>query len=50
MRSIPAFNHLRMRFLRTLPDARGGDALDLCGGCGIGALHLARTAARRRQR
>jgi methylase of polypeptide subunit release factors len=33
-----------MRFLRTLPDARGGDALDLCGGCGIGALHLGRTA------
>ena len=41
---FPAFNHLTMRFLRTLPDARGADALDLCGGCGIGALHLARTA------
>ena len=41
---FPAFNHLTMRFLRILPDARGGDALDLCGGCGIGALHLARTA------
>jgi hypothetical protein len=41
---FPAFNHLTLRFLRTLPDARGGDALDLCGGCGIGALHLARTA------
>jgi hypothetical protein len=41
---FPACNHLTMRFLRTLPDARGGDALDLCGGCGIGALHLGRTA------
>jgi hypothetical protein len=41
---FPAFNHLTMRFLRILPDARRGEALDLCGGCGIGALHLARTA------
>jgi hypothetical protein len=41
---FPALNHLTMRFLRTLPDAPGADALDLCGGCGIGALHLARTA------
>ena len=40
-----ALNHLTMRFLRILPGARGGDALDLCGGCGVGALHLARTAA-----
>jgi release factor glutamine methyltransferase len=35
-----------LHFLRLLPHARGGDALDLCGGTGIGALHLARTAAR----
>jgi len=34
---FPAFNHLTMRFLRTLPDARGGDALDLCGGKIYGA-------------
>jgi len=41
---FPAFNHLTRRFLRLLPDAREGDALDLCGGCGIGAMHLARSA------
>lgn len=34
-----------LHFLRLLPDARGRDALDLCGGTGIGALHLARSAA-----
>jgi SAM-dependent methyltransferase len=28
--------------LRLLPGAEGGDALDLCSGSGIGALHLAR--------
>ncbi|HTG45647.1 MAG TPA: methyltransferase [Verrucomicrobiae bacterium] len=33
-----------LRFLRLLPDARGGEALDLCGGTGIGALILAKTA------
>ena len=33
-----------LRFLRMLPDAAGSDALDLCGGSGIGAFHLARTA------
>jgi SAM-dependent methyltransferase len=37
-------NHLTKRFLRLLPDVRGGDAIDLCGGCGVGAMHLARTA------
>jgi SAM-dependent methyltransferase len=37
-------NDLTKRFIRLLPNAGGGDALDLCGGCGIGALHLARTA------
>jgi hypothetical protein len=39
-----ALNHLTMRFLHILPSARGGDALDLCGGCGVGALRLAQTA------
>jgi SAM-dependent methyltransferase len=33
-----------LHFLHLLPDAQGGDALDLCGGTGIGALHLSRTA------
>ncbi|MFO1498770.1 MAG: class I SAM-dependent methyltransferase [Verrucomicrobiota bacterium] len=33
-----------LRFLELLPDAPGGEALDLCGGCGIGALSLARQA------
>lgn len=35
-----------LRFLKLLPDARGGDALDLCGGSGIGALELAASARR----
>jgi SAM-dependent methyltransferase len=33
-----------LRFLELLPVPARGDALDLCGGCGIGALCLARTA------
>lgn len=43
---FPAIYAGTLRFLRLLPDARGGDALDHCGGSGIGALHLARTAGR----
>jgi methylase of polypeptide subunit release factors len=41
---FPAIYGGTLRFLELLPDARGGDALDLCGGSGIGALCLARTA------
>jgi SAM-dependent methyltransferase len=41
---FPAIYAGTLRFLRLLPDAHDGDALDLCGGSGIGALHLARTA------
>ncbi len=41
---FPAIYAGTLRFLRLLPQARDGDALDLCGGSGIGALHLARTA------
>lgn len=41
---FPALDAGTLRLLRLLPE-RNGDALDLCGGCGIGALHLARTAA-----
>ena len=37
-------HRLTLQYLRFLPDLRQGEALDLCGGCGIGALHLARTA------
>ncbi|MBN8919507.1 MAG: methyltransferase, partial [Rhizobiales bacterium] len=35
-----------LTLLHRLPDADGGDALDLCGGTGIAALHLANTVAR----
>ncbi len=41
---FPAIYGGTLRFLRLLPDARGGEALDLCGGTGIGALRLSRTA------
>lgn len=41
---FPAIYTGTLRFLDLLPDARGGEALDLCGGTGVGALHLARTA------
>ena len=41
---FPAIEALTLEFLHFMPDAKGGDALDLCGGSGIGALHLARTA------
>lgn len=38
---FPAIYAGTLRFLRLLPEAGGGDALDLCGGSGIGALLLA---------
>jgi SAM-dependent methyltransferase len=41
---FPAIYAGTLRFLRLLPEATGGEALDHCGGSGIGALHLARTA------
>jgi SAM-dependent methyltransferase len=41
---FPAIYAGTLRFLRLLPNVNG-DVLDLCGGSGIGALHLARTAA-----
>ena len=41
---FPAIYGGTLRFLELLPEARGGDALDLCGGSGIGALRLSRTA------
>lgn len=40
---FPAIYAGTLRFLRLLPETCAGDALDLCGGSGIGALHLART-------
>jgi SAM-dependent methyltransferase len=40
---FPAIYAGTLRFLRLLPNVHG-DVLDLCGGSGIGALHLARTA------
>jgi SAM-dependent methyltransferase len=41
---FPAIYGGTLRFLRLLPEAHGAEALDLCGGTGIGALHLARSA------
>jgi SAM-dependent methyltransferase len=41
---FPAIYGGTLRFLALLPEARGGDALDLCGGSGIGALRFSRTA------
>ncbi|MSU57589.1 MAG: hypothetical protein EXS35_05320 [Pedosphaera sp.] len=41
---FPAIYGGTLRFLKLLPEMNGGEALDLCGGTGIGALRLARTA------
>jgi SAM-dependent methyltransferase len=41
---FPAIYAGTLRFLKLLPEARDAEALDHCGGSGIGALHLARTA------
>jgi SAM-dependent methyltransferase len=41
---FPAIYAGTLRFLQLLPEVHGGDALDLCGGSGIGALHLSGTA------
>ncbi len=39
---FPAHDSGTLNLLKLLPEARAGDALDLCAGTGIGALHLAR--------
>src|SRR3954467_2610405 len=41
---FPAIYPGTLEFLKLLPDPRGGQALDLCGGTGIGALVLSRRA------
>ncbi len=41
---FPAIYAGTLRFLRLLPDAAGAEALDLCGGSGIGGLQLSRKA------
>ncbi|HEX4263461.1 MAG TPA: methyltransferase [Verrucomicrobiae bacterium] len=41
---FPAIYAGTLRFLRLLPEARGRDALDVCGGSGIGALLFSKTA------
>lgn len=41
---FPAIYGGTLRFLQLMPEARGGDVLDLCGGTGIGAFRLARSA------
>ncbi len=43
---FPAIYPGTLRFLHLLPEAHGGDALDLCGGSGVGALQLSRAARR----
>ena len=42
---FPAIYPGTLRFLQLLPEAHGGAALDHCGGSGIGAMLLARTAS-----
>ncbi len=41
---FPAIYSGTLRFLELLPEVHGGDALDLCGGSGIGALQLCHNA------
>jgi len=41
---FPAVYPGTLRFLKLLPEVGQGEALDLCGGSGIGALRLARSA------
>ena len=41
---FPAIYAGTLWFLRLLPEARNGEALDHCGGTGIGAMHFLRTA------
>jgi SAM-dependent methyltransferase len=43
---FPAHDSGTLQMLRLLPDIGTGDALDLCGGSGIGGLHLARNGKR----
>ena len=43
---FPAHDSGTLKMLRLLPAAAGGDAVDLCGGSGVGALHLARNGSR----
>jgi methylase of polypeptide subunit release factors len=43
---FPAHDFGTLQLLRLLPSAGSGDALDLCGGSGIGGLHLARSGMR----
>ena len=43
---FPAYDSGTLQLLRLLPAAEGGEALDLCSGSGIGALHLARKGVR----
>lgn len=41
---FPAIHAGALRYLDLLPEAAGGEALDLCGGAGAGAFRLSRTA------
>ncbi len=43
---FPALDAGTLKLLRLLPAASGGDTLDLCGGCGIVALHFSRAGNR----
>lgn len=41
---FPAIYGGTLRFLQLLPESPTGEVLDLCGGSGIGALHLSKTS------
>jgi methylase of polypeptide subunit release factors len=43
---FPAHDAATLLFMRLLPPQGGAEALDLCGGSGIAALHLARDGSR----
>jgi hypothetical protein len=43
---FPGLDAGTLKLLRLLPATHGGDGLDVCGGCGIGALHLSRSMQR----
>jgi methylase of polypeptide subunit release factors len=43
---FPAHDLGALQMLRLLPATNGGDGLDLCGGSGVGGLHLARDGLR----
>jgi SAM-dependent methyltransferase len=43
---FPANDQGTLKLARLMPASNGGESLDLGGGCGLGALHMSRTARR----